>query len=331
MDREGGRQVPTPSMNPKAQSHEALKAMTDAADPAGAQAVADGWAELASGFDEAAQLFHRSIAGSAAGWTGSAAEAMRAQLARIAAWSEETGARYRSASAAITEQSGAADSAKSNMPPPVPYNPAQMIKDARDSGNIFDLAALPFTMYAQKQLHDAAHDRAAEIVTNRDTAFGTAAASVPEFIPPPSLTAEPEGAPPAGPPPQAAPSPGPAGSSPSGDPGGTHASSASGPSAPSQGIHPMGFGPGSGGTAPAGFASGGFAPGGFGPGSGGFGGVAPGGARLPVARGPVAPMAGGPEKGQDGEQKRPKFLIEPEIEGMFGSDELTAPPVIGEG
>jgi hypothetical protein len=31
------------------------------------------------------------------------------------------------------------------------------------------------------------------------------------------------------------------------------------------------------------------------------------------------------------EQKRPKYLVEPELQGMFGSDELTAPPVIGEG
>ena len=190
MTGDGMRQAPTPSMNPRAQSHEALKAMTDAADPAGVQAVADGWAELASGFDEAARLFERTVLRSSAGWTGDAAEAMRGQLARIAMWSEQTGAQYRAAGSAITEQSGAAETAKRNMPPPVPYDPAQMIRDARASGNLFELAALPFKLYAQKQRHDAAHEQAAEVVTNRDTSFANAAAAVPAFIPPPSLTEE---------------------------------------------------------------------------------------------------------------------------------------------
>ncbi len=106
-------------------------------------------------------------------------------------WSEQTGAQYRAAGSAITEQSGAADTAKRNMPPPVPYDPAQMIRDARESGNLFELAALPFKLYAQKQRHDAAHDQAAEVVATRDSSFSTAAAAVPAFIPPPSLTDEP--------------------------------------------------------------------------------------------------------------------------------------------
>jgi hypothetical protein len=30
------------------------------------------------------------------------------------------------------------------------------------------------------------------------------------------------------------------------------------------------------------------------------------------------------------EKKRPQYLVEPETAGMFGSDQLTSPPVIGE-
>src|SRR2546423_3661830 len=191
MDGDGGRQVPTPSMNPQAQSHEALKAMTDAADPAGAAAVADGWAELAAGFTEAADLFRRTMANSEVGWTGEAAEDMRRQLAVISRWSELTGEQYQAASAAIADQSAAADTAKAAMPPPVPDDPGQLIRDAKDSGNVLAMAALPFQLYEQKQKHDAAHERAAEIVANRDASFASAAGGVPAFIPPPTLTGEP--------------------------------------------------------------------------------------------------------------------------------------------
>jgi hypothetical protein len=177
-------------MNPAAQSHEVLKGMTDAANPGGAQAVADSWAELAAGFDESANLFRQAMAESAGGWTGDAADGMRNQLATIAEWSKQTAASYRAASKAIGDQSTAADSAKANMPEPIPYDPGQMIRDAVASGSISQLAALPHQMYAQKQKHDAAHAQAAEVVANRDSSFASSAATVPVFVPPPSLTSD---------------------------------------------------------------------------------------------------------------------------------------------
>lgn len=337
---DGGRQVPVPSMNPQAQSHEALKAMTDAADPAAAQAVADGWTELGTGFTEAADLFRRTMADSEAGWTGEAADAMRARLAEVARWSEQTGEQYRAAGAAITDQVGAADTAKTTMPPPVPYNPAQMIRDARESGNIFELAALPHQLYAQKQRHDAAHEQAAEIVANRDRTFASAAGGVPAFIPPPSLAegATPEAArvvetpaPTLPPPPRThgeRPRHPHAGPSPTGAQGTSPAGFTGGPAGPIPGR--PGFAGPTGQVGPVGPAQG-FAPGpGFGPATGfGPGGPTASAGRLaPVPRGPAAatPAAGTEEAAQ----KRPEYLIEPEIEGMFGSDELTAPPVIGE-
>jgi hypothetical protein len=341
-------------MNPRAQSHEALKAMTDAASPAGSQAVADEWAAMASGFDEAAGLFQQAMASSEAGWTGEAAEGMRAQLARVAQWSKETGAHYGAASAAITSQSGVSDSAKSSMPPPVPYDPAQMIKDARGSGNVFDMAALPFLMYAQKQKHDAAHEEAARIVSERDRAFTQAAGAIPRFVPPPTLTDQgtaavvevrrkAEDKPPAmmPPPRPRADDRGPAARPPAGGP-----PPGSGPAPSQAGTDPAGFTPGAAGasgsgTSPAGFTPTGggpavFAPaGGFGPASAAFPGSIPGAARPPVVGpAPAGIGPGGPAvgvRGAAGKQKRPEYLIEPELEGMFGSDALTAPPVIGEG
>jgi hypothetical protein len=395
MAGEGGRQAPIPNMNPDAQSHEALKAMTDAANPAGSQAIADGWAELAAKSDEAGELFQRAVQNSEPGWTGDTAEAMRAHLNRIAAWTRQTGAAYQAASDAIGRQGEAAAVAKSSMPPPVPYDPAQMIRDATAGGNISELAALPFRMYEQKQKHDAAHDEAARIVAARDQTFGEAAGAVPAFTPPPLLNdgasapADPvtvatphpraprpdEGVRPAPRPvpprphpvnqpvPPGSPSgqpvpPGAAQVSPGGQPrppGGPPVSPGGprpgGAPAPMSGpVTPPPPGPpvspprpatvsssappvANLGATPTTLPSDAFGPSGFGPsGTGGFG---PGGpppvtpSRV-VAGAEAVPPAGPAKRTGDGERKRPEYLIEPDADGMFGSDAVTSPPVIGE-
>ncbi|WP_165912842.1 hypothetical protein [Tamaricihabitans halophyticus] len=75
-----------------------------------------------------------------------------------------------------------------------------------------------------------------------------------------------------------------------------------------------------------------------GAGAAGGGGLAAGGL---AAGGPAGgraggmPMAGGMgggrgQGGEDEEHQRASFLVEPDAEGVFGTDQLTAPPVIGE-
>ncbi|MGQ0837978.1 hypothetical protein [Actinokineospora sp.] len=120
-----------------------------------------------------------------------------------------------------------------------------------------------------------------------------------------------------------------------------------------------GFGPGGRGGSAGGFGPGGgrggFGPGGGsgGPGSGGLGAGAPksgvgavaadhaasggrGGGAAGAGRGGAASgggMGGGGGRGQggeDSEHQRPAFLVEADPEGIFGTDEITAPPVIGQ-
>ena len=117
-----------------------------------------------------------------------------------------------------------------------------------------------------------------------------------------------------------------------------------------------GAGGGPGGRGPGGFGprGGGFGPGGSGGGAGGAGagrgpggGFGPGGAGAAAAaegaagrggaggsggRGGMGGMGGGGrgQNSEDGEHERPSFLVEPDPDETFGSDEVTAPPVIGE-
>jgi hypothetical protein len=327
MTADGGRQIPTPTTNPRAQSHDALKAMTDAAQPAGAQAVADGWTRLAAGFDEAVTLFDRARHASEAGWTGPAADAMRAHLARVAHWSKAMGAHYQAAGTAIATQATAAESAKSAMPPPVPYDPAAMIRQARESGSLLQLAQLPFQLYAQKHKRDAAHEEAARVITERDRTMAHAATEIPPFEPPPALVATPnsvfdETAPATA-------------TSISADPRVTNTAPNSAEPAASAGARPAGAnGAAWSATSPA-VAVAPSATSLVQPGNG-FGDFGPSGSATnvlaPVPARPNAQnwAAGAGGVKEEGERKRPQYLVQSDLEGMFGSDQLTSPPVIGE-
>lgn len=114
---------------------------------------------------------------------------------------------------------------------------------------------------------------------------------------------------------------------------------------------PRGFGPGGSGFGPGGSGSGAGGPGGSGSGAGargpggGFGPGAGGAAAAEGAaargggvggaggRGGMGGMGMGGGRGgrdDDGEHERPTYLVEPDPHDTFGTDEITAPPVIGE-
>lgn len=292
-----GRQVPAAADNHAAYSHEQLKQWTDAADPRTSQSVADEWAKIGSGLLEAADSLKRASADSETGWTGEAADAMRARLGLIHQWSSRTGAQVTTASQGVARQSEAADTARRSMPEPVPYDPAGMIRDAQ-RGGLIDMAMLPQRLVAQKEAHDAAHTEAVRVVAERDGVMSAAAARTEVFEPPPgiegsSATERPfVGArDPGGPGVAAAPQP--AGGSP----------------APRE---PAANGATVFGSAPIPRRSG-DSPSGPGSGEGvGVLGDAPADAR--------ADGAG---------QQRPEFLREPEPDGIFDTGVLTAPAVIG--
>ncbi|OLF09406.1 hypothetical protein BLA60_19750 [Actinophytocola xinjiangensis] len=183
----GERDIPAAGeVNPAAYDHETLKRWTDEADTGAAQAVADTWTSTGAALVEAAETLRRAASDSEAGWAGPAAAAMRARLAEIADWSANTGGQITAASASIARQGEAAEVARRAMPDPVPYDPAQLIRDAGEDGPLA-LAGLPQRLYNQKQLHDAAHEDAVRVVAQRDRAMGGAAGEVVVFDRPPLL------------------------------------------------------------------------------------------------------------------------------------------------
>jgi hypothetical protein len=394
MDGMGPRGAPRPDMYHRGKSHEELKAMTDAGEPAVSQGIADQWRSMGDGLEEAGRMLRDAVSGSESGWSGLAADAMRYRLGQVADWSMSTGQGFTAASSAVGEQGGAVGEAKTRMPEPVPYNPGQIIDEAGASG-LLGIMALPQRLYSQKQKHDAAYDEAVFVVGARDAHLATGAAVIPAFTTPPALNddggdpgddgadrrgtgGEPGGGPDGDP-----------GSAPAGGPGSTSQGpgpTTTGPTGPGRGdpglttpgFHPSGppgggpGGPGGGigqGSGAPGAGPGGFVPGGgFGSGGGAGGGSGGGGARGggPGAGGPGRgpggatglgpgasaeaagggrgaagarggagmagmPMGAGRGRGdEDTEHERPAYLQEADPESLFGTDEVTAPPVIGE-
>jgi hypothetical protein len=406
-------EVPKPDVNYPGRSHEELKTWTDTGEPGDAETLADAWKKMGNGLTEAAENLMVAVFGSESGWTGVAADAMRSRLQKVAEWSQKTGDSFNKASDAFVSQGESVGTAKTAMPEPVQYDPSKMIKDAATSGNIVQMAMLPYNMHKQAEAKREAHEAAIRVVSQRDAQLAAAAQSIPPFEPPPTMAADkPKEPGPGAPGMPGAPGIRPGAGSAAGRGGGAGGSAGpglpganfpggpnggagvNGPdgannnedqnqpppniSVPSMPIGPggntgisgyssslpnqfTGPGPGGGGlptgAGPAG-GGGGFGGafgGGFGPGGaprpgGGFGPMGPGaagGAAPPAGpmgpggagRGPAggrggAPGAGGMgagrgQGGEDEEHQRPSYLVEPDPDATFGSDQLTAPPVIG--
>jgi hypothetical protein len=388
-------------------SHEELKAWTDAAEPAVSEDVADQWGSMGDNLLEAGVHLQQAVAGSEAGWTGLAADAMRYRLEQVAQWSKDAGEGFSAASSAVRQQSAAVGEAKTRMPDPVRYDPEQIIADAGKAG-LLGIMALPQRLYEQKQKSDAAYNQALVTVAARDGHLQQGMGVIPAFTMPPALNDDGGGRPPVVPPPEpggrppgggpvfpgpsgprpggggpAQPPPGPTGGTPGqagpapGGPGqqgpgvtvpGSHTpvpvtpgpggGTGSGPGLPGgPGLEPgsgpgRGAGPGipGGGAAARGKGAGPFSGGpeeprrGAGRGLGGgarfgAGGVtaaeAAAGRGVAGARGGGAglggvPLGAGTGKGdEDTEHQRPAWLVEDDPESLFGSDELTAPAVLG--
>lgn len=281
----GGRSVPPQTANHAAIEHSQLKQWTDDADPETSQAFADEWTRTGSVLTDAAESLKRAAMGTEAGWAGEAADAMRARLGQIAAWSGGTGAQISGGSQTISRQSEAADAARRAMPDPISYNPGDIIRDAPGNG-LLALVALPQLIHQRYEESNAAHDEAVRVVSERDNTMSSAAGQVSLFQAPPRLDGSGDGEPGDGGPGSGGPGPG--------GPGAEPAPRGSGGDAPRRGD------PGSGG-APSGDGPGGGAPGGGGVPRGSDAGGAPAEITSPGAVTPREPVgvggAGAPAHG----------------------------------
>lgn len=164
--------VPEPTARYESFSHEALAAQVEQDnDPVAAGQAGARWTELARRFEDSTASLAALSAASQETWEGAAGDAMRAVLARAAGWLGESAAVSTVVGDAVAGQADVAARARAEMPPPVEFDPAAMIRSAAASGNVLELAGLSFAMDARRAEAEAARQKAIDVVRTRDTAL----------------------------------------------------------------------------------------------------------------------------------------------------------------
>ena len=163
---------PVPAARYESYSHEAMAAEVERDnDPVAAGEAGARWDGLAKRLHESTADIAALIASSQENWRGQAGDAARASLGRAAQWLSHSAAVSASVGTAIGAQADAAARARADMPPPVTYDPASMIRDAASSGNVLVLAGLADEMAARRAEAEAARQKAVDVMRTRDTAL----------------------------------------------------------------------------------------------------------------------------------------------------------------
>lgn len=168
--------VPEPVRRYESCTHEEMAAEVAAGnDPAAAGQVGEQWAGLGARLRESMELLSSMADRSQEAWQGPGGDAVRAALGRASAWSEQaTGVSFELA-AAVREQAGIAARARAEMPPPVPYDPVVMIREA--AGDVVALIGLSDAMASRRAASEAARRKAIDVMNARDGALRAAVPS----------------------------------------------------------------------------------------------------------------------------------------------------------
>jgi hypothetical protein len=183
------RQAPVTSTRYESYSHEAMVAEVNAGnDPAAAGEIGAQWAELAGRLQESTQALTGLTAHSQESWQGEAGDAMRGVLAKAAGWLDKVSAVSAGVGDSVSRQAEVAARAKDEMPPPVRYDPADMIRSAAGGGDIRWLVGLSDAMATRRAEAEAARIKAVDVMNARDIALHGLAAGE-SFGAPPALGA----------------------------------------------------------------------------------------------------------------------------------------------
>jgi len=164
--------APEPVRRYESYTHEAMAAEVEAGnDPGAASEIGQGWAGLGARLRESMQTLTAISEHSREAWEGEGAEAMRATIAKAAKWSGQATEVSYAVAGAVTNQAGIAARARAEMPPPVSYDPVQMIRDAAGSGDLLTMIGLSDAMAARRAEAEAARMKAVDVMNSRDAAL----------------------------------------------------------------------------------------------------------------------------------------------------------------
>ncbi|MEC3977657.1 PPE domain-containing protein [Amycolatopsis sp. H20-H5] len=182
-----GREVPAANARYESYSHEAMAAEVGRGnEPTDAGQLGAQWQGLAQRLQESTSGLAGLAARSQDSWQGAAGDAVRSVLGEATGWLARSASVSSTVGESVAAQAEVAARARADMPPPVSYEPGEMIRGAAASGNVLLLAGLSLAMESRRQEAEAARIKAMDVMNTRDAALRDL---VPHesFDPPPAL------------------------------------------------------------------------------------------------------------------------------------------------
>ncbi|MEU6644826.1 PE-PGRS family protein [Saccharomonospora sp. NPDC046836] len=190
------RPIPTNDRRYEWYSHEAMRAdVASGNEPAAAGEISREWTDLATKLRQAGEALAGVAGDSADVWRGPAGDALRGVLGEAVRWAHEVAEVSAGLGDAVAHQAEAAARARAEMPEPVPFDPAGIIRDAASSGDIGLLARLSDALAVRREEAEAARQQAIDVMYGRDAALRAAVPAATFATPPPLTAASPQPSP----------------------------------------------------------------------------------------------------------------------------------------
>ncbi|WP_236790082.1 hypothetical protein [Amycolatopsis sp. GM8] len=166
--------------------HQQLYNMVQTVNPGQVTGVSTSWTQLANAMATFGQQLGQAANKSGATWKGDAAESAFSFVSGLGTWSDQSGQAAQLAADQVYNQSSAAETAKNNMPEPIPFSWSDEMKSWATS-NPFDIVDnIDKSIQKQKDSQDA-HDQAVQVMSAYDNNLYSAASKAPAFNPPPTF------------------------------------------------------------------------------------------------------------------------------------------------
>ncbi|EHY89815.1 hypothetical protein, partial [Saccharomonospora azurea] len=165
--------------------HQTLKTFVDPIDAKNVTVYADTYHDLHKLFQRLSDEMREAVGKSKQGWEGGAADSAHGYFTSLSDWSEGNSQNAQMASDIIASESSAASNAKNSMPEPIPFNMEQEM----DSWgyNPFTMADKVEQSIQKMQQSQAAHEEAAQVMTQYDFELQEAGNKQPVFAEPPKF------------------------------------------------------------------------------------------------------------------------------------------------
>ncbi|MGH3910179.1 MAG: hypothetical protein ACRDRM_05045, partial [Pseudonocardiaceae bacterium] len=173
-----------PHTNADSYEHPELKRMIDDSKADQVHELGQMWNDLGNEIMDFGASLQRTANNSEAIWAGQAGNAARTTLNGLATWSQDTGQGVQYMGTTMRTQAEAAQVAKTSMPEPVSYNPAEYQDRMNSTINPIEWVQILGDAHQQADRHNTARAEAVRVIETYSTSLHDTSGTMPAFAPP---------------------------------------------------------------------------------------------------------------------------------------------------